>query len=95
MLLDFVYVWLAGLSGSAVVLNLATDGLGVMPVWERRRPRTVVLDNASAHMANAFQGIRPRCTVQGAARSGRLGILKLRDWVSRLEEAVDSLCRKP
>ncbi|MFD9910529.1 transposase [Streptomyces sp. NPDC059063] len=29
-----------------------------MPVWERHRPCTVVLDNASAHVAEAFKGRR-------------------------------------
>ncbi|MEV7342232.1 transposase [Streptomyces sp. NPDC093544] len=60
MLLDFVCVRLAGLGGGAAVLDLAADGLGldIMPVWERRRPCTVELDNASAHTANAFKGRR-------------------------------------
>jgi hypothetical protein len=57
-LLEFVCVRLAGLGGGAAVLDLAADGLGidVMPVWERRRRCTVVLDNASAHVAKAFKG---------------------------------------
>ncbi|WP_369368032.1 hypothetical protein AB5L52_39030 [Streptomyces sp. CG4] len=58
-LLEFVCVRLAGLGGGADVLGLATDGLGihVMPLWERRRPCTVVvLDNASAHMARRSRG---------------------------------------
>lgn len=60
VLLEFVCVRLAGLGGGAAVLDLAADGLGtdVMPVWERRKPCTVVLDNASAHVAKAFKGRR-------------------------------------
>lgn len=60
VLLEFVCVRLAGLGGGAAVLDLAADGLGVdvMPVWARRRPCTVVLDNASAHVATAFKGRR-------------------------------------
>ncbi|MFF5011206.1 transposase [Streptomyces phaeochromogenes] len=60
ILLDFVCARPAGLGGGAAVLDLAADGLGadIMPVWERRRPCTVVLDNASAHRANAFKGRR-------------------------------------
>ncbi|WP_344443183.1 transposase [Streptomyces kunmingensis] len=58
MLLDFVCVRLAGLGGGAGVLDLAADGIGVdsIPLWCRRRPCTVVLDNASAHVATAFKG---------------------------------------
>ncbi|MFB7112708.1 transposase [Streptomyces sp. NPDC056291] len=57
-LLEFVCARLAGLGGGAAVLDLAADGLGtdVMPVWERRRRCTIVLDNASAHVAKAFKG---------------------------------------
>ncbi|MEU5109808.1 transposase [Streptomyces sp. NPDC021354] len=57
-LLEFVCARLALLGGGAAVLDLAADGLGtdVMPVWERRRRRTIVLDNASAHVAKAFKG---------------------------------------
>lgn len=60
VLLDFVCARLAGLGGGAAVLDLAADGLGVdiMPVWERRRPCTVVLDNDSAHRANTFKDRR-------------------------------------
>ncbi|GGT84940.1 transposase [Streptomyces violascens] len=60
MLLEFVCVRLAGLGGGAAVLDLAADGLGidVIPVRERRRPCTIVLDNASAHVAKAFKGRR-------------------------------------
>ncbi|MGW2817911.1 transposase [Streptomyces sp. NPDC001415] len=60
VLLEFVLVRLAGLDGGAGVLDLAADGLSVdvMPVWKRRRPCTVVLDNASAHVAKAFKGRR-------------------------------------
>ncbi|WP_306321581.1 MULTISPECIES: transposase [unclassified Streptomyces] len=57
MLLEFVLVRLAGLGGGAAVLDLAADGVGIdaPPVWERRRPCTIVLDNASAHVARAFR----------------------------------------
>ncbi|CAM5236851.1 hypothetical protein SSPIM334S_04705 [Streptomyces spiroverticillatus] len=60
VLLDFVCARLAGLGGGAGVLDLADDGAGVdaIPVWCRRRPCTVVLDNASAHVAKAFKGHR-------------------------------------
>ncbi|WP_190194029.1 transposase [Streptomyces minutiscleroticus] len=60
VLLDFVCVRLAGLSGGAGVLDLAADGVGVdsIPLWCRGRPCTVVLDNASAHVAKAFRGRR-------------------------------------
>ncbi|RLV08557.1 hypothetical protein CTZ27_07125 [Streptomyces griseocarneus] len=60
VLLEFVCARLAGLGGGAAVLDLAADGLGagVMPVWERHKPCTVVLDNASAHVATAFKGRR-------------------------------------
>lgn len=59
-LLEFVCARLAGLGGGAAVLDLAADGLGtdVMPVWERRRRCTIVLDKASAHVAKAFKGRR-------------------------------------
>ncbi|MEV8021306.1 transposase [Streptomyces sp. NPDC086554] len=62
VLLEFVCVRLAGLSGGAAVLILAADGLGVdvMPLWERCKPCTVVLDNASAHVAKMFKGHRRR-----------------------------------
>ncbi|WP_425824703.1 IS630 family transposase [Streptomyces fractus] len=60
MLLEFVCRQLAGLGGGAGVLDLAADGIGAdaMPVWERRRPCTVVLDNASVHTAKVFKGRR-------------------------------------
>jgi len=60
VLLEFVLVRLAGLGGGAGVLDLAADGVGVdaIPVWCRRHPCTVVLDNASAHVAKAFKGRR-------------------------------------
>ncbi|MFF0794919.1 transposase [Streptomyces spiralis] len=60
MLLDFVAADLAGLGGGAGALELAADGLGAdaMPLWRRPRPCTVVLDNASAHVAKAFKGRR-------------------------------------
>ncbi|MFJ4876975.1 transposase [Streptomyces sp. NPDC088745] len=54
-LLAFVLARLAGLGGGAEVLDLAAD---VMPVWERHRPCTVVLDNASTHTAKVFKGRR-------------------------------------
>ncbi|MGY4737275.1 transposase [Streptomyces sp. ATMOS53] len=58
--LEFVCFRLAGLGGGAGVLDLAVDGVGVdaIPVWCRRRPCTVVLDNASAHVAKEFKGRR-------------------------------------
>ncbi|QEV63438.1 hypothetical protein CP982_36000 [Streptomyces spectabilis] len=67
--LGFVCVRLAGLGGGAAVLDLAADGLGidVMPVWERRRRCTVVLDNASAHVAKAFKGRRRQLAKIGVA----------------------------
>ncbi|WP_353963764.1 transposase [Streptomyces sp. NBC_00237] len=58
LLLEFVCARLAGLGDGAAVLELAADGIGSMPLWERRRPCTVVLDNAPAHRANAFKGRR-------------------------------------
>ncbi|WP_053663847.1 transposase [Streptomyces sp. MMG1121] len=58
MLLEFVCSRLAGLPGGAVALPLAADGVGVLPVWQRSRPCTVVVDNASAHVAKAFKGRR-------------------------------------
>ncbi|MFE9882561.1 transposase [Streptomyces sp. NPDC005784] len=59
MLLDFVCKRLAGLPGGARVLDLAADGTGTpMPLWCRSKPCTVVLDNASAHVAKAFKGRR-------------------------------------
>ncbi|MEV0277211.1 transposase [Streptomyces sp. NPDC050610] len=58
VLLEFVCTSIAGLPGGANALELAADGLGVeaIPVWERARPCTVVLDNASAHTARAVKG---------------------------------------
>ncbi|MFI5804428.1 hypothetical protein [Streptomyces sp. NPDC051561] len=58
VLLEFVLVRLACLGGGAGVLDLAADGVGVdaVPDWCRTRPCTVVLDNASAHVARAFKG---------------------------------------
>lgn len=60
VLLEFVCKRLAGLGGGAAVLDLAADGLGtdVIPLFERRKPCTIVLDNASAHVARAFKGRR-------------------------------------
>lgn len=60
VLLDFTCTRLAGLRGGAAALELAADGLGVeaMPVHGRTKPCTVVLDNASAHVAKAFKGRR-------------------------------------
>lgn len=60
VLLEFVCSKVAGLPGGADALEPAADGLGAeaIPVWARPRPCTVVLDNASAHTANAFKGRR-------------------------------------
>jgi hypothetical protein len=59
VLLEFVCSKLAGLPGGAAALSLAADGTGTaLPVWQRSRPCTVVLDNASAHVAKAFKGRR-------------------------------------
>ncbi|QEU96925.1 hypothetical protein [Streptomyces kanamyceticus] len=71
MLLDFVCVRLAGLGGGAAVLDLAADGLGVdtMPVFERHRPCTVVLDNASGPLPSIAALIRiARIPLQGRTR---------------------------
>jgi transposase len=57
VLLEFVCRRLAGLPGGAAALDLAADGAPI-PVWRRHRPCTVVLDNASAHVAKAFKGRR-------------------------------------
>ncbi len=57
VLLEFVCSRLVGLPGGAAALDLAADGAPV-PVWRRPRPCTVVLDNASAHVAKAFKGRR-------------------------------------
>ncbi|AVH60848.1 hypothetical protein C4B68_39655 [Streptomyces dengpaensis] len=57
VLLEFVCRRLARLPGGAAALDLAADGTPI-PVWRRRRPCTVVLDNASAHVARAFKGRR-------------------------------------
>jgi hypothetical protein len=59
VLLKFVCRRVAGLPGGAAALSLAADGLGTaMPVWRRFRPCTVVLDNASMHVAKEFKGCR-------------------------------------
>ncbi len=58
VLLEFLCSKLAGLPGGAASLDLAADGIGALPVWRRPRPCTVVLDNASAHVAKAFKGRR-------------------------------------
>ncbi|MET7726623.1 MULTISPECIES: transposase [Streptomyces] len=59
VLLEFVCSKLAGLPGGAAALSLAADGTGTaLPVWRRSRPCTVVLDNASAHVAKAFKSRR-------------------------------------
>jgi hypothetical protein len=55
MLLESACSRLAGLPGGAAALSLAADSAPV-PVWRRSRPCTVVLDNASAHVARAFKG---------------------------------------
>jgi transposase len=60
MLLEFVCRRLAQLPGGAAALALAAhaaDG-AAPPVWRRPRPCTVVLDNASAHVAHAFKDRR-------------------------------------
>jgi hypothetical protein len=56
--LEFVCSRLAGLPGGAAALPPAADGVGALPVRRRSRPCTVVLDNASAHVAKAFKGRR-------------------------------------
>ncbi|MFC4506044.1 MULTISPECIES: transposase [Streptomyces] len=53
------------LSGGAAALSLAADGVGALPVWRRFRPCTVVLDNASAHVAKAFKSRRDRLSKIG------------------------------
>ncbi len=59
VLLEFVCAHLADLPGGAAALDLAADGTGTaLPLWRRPRPCTIVLDNASAHVAKAFKGRR-------------------------------------
>ncbi len=59
MLLEFVCTKPAGLPGGA-------EGLEEPPAgWKRARPRTAVLDNASAHVARAFKGSREKRTGAG------------------------------
>ncbi|MFD7017385.1 transposase [Streptomyces sp. NPDC059928] len=106
MLLEFVCVRLAGLGGGAAVLDLAADGLGVdvMPVWERRRPCTVVLDNASAHVAKVFKGRRRQLAKIGVElfylppRSAELNDIELvwrqakyQDYPQRAQTGTDAL----
>ncbi|MFB6776192.1 transposase [Streptomyces sp. NPDC056352] len=52
MLLEFVCTNLAGLPGGAAALEQPPAG------FTRVRPCTIVLDNASAHVARAFKGRR-------------------------------------
>jgi transposase len=52
ILLEFVCTRLAGLPGGAGALGEPPAG------WKRHRPCTVVLDNASAHVARVFKGRR-------------------------------------
>jgi len=59
VLLEFVCTRLAGLSQGAA-------GLAVPPAgWRRVRPCTVVLDNASAHVAHAFKDHRSELQAVG------------------------------
>jgi transposase len=59
MLLEFVCARLAGLPGGAAALAAPPPG------WRRRRPCTVVLDNASVHVAGAFKGRREELAALG------------------------------
>lgn len=59
MLLEFVCTKLAGLPGGAAGLEEPPAG------WKRARPCTVVLDNASAHVARAFKGRREELAAVG------------------------------
>jgi hypothetical protein len=52
VLLEFVCTDIAALPGGAAALEHPPPG------WRGRRPCTVVLDNASAHVAKAFKGRR-------------------------------------
>jgi hypothetical protein len=110
MLLEFVLVRLAGLGGGAAVLDLAADadgvGVGVdaIPVWERRRPCTIVLDNASAHVARAFKGHRRQLAKIGGdlfylpPRSPELNDIELvwrqakyQDYPQRAQTSIDAI----
>ncbi|MET7608847.1 transposase [Streptomyces avermitilis] len=108
MLLEFVLVRLAGLGGGAAVLGLAADGVGVgvdaIPVWERRRPCTIVLDNASAHVARAFKGRRRQLAKIGVdlfylpPRSPELNDIELiwrqakyQDYPQRAQTSIDAI----
>ncbi|GAA4053717.1 transposase [Streptomyces shaanxiensis] len=106
MLLEFVCVQLAGLGGGAAVLELAADGLGadVIPLWERRRPCTVVLDNASSHVARAFRGRRRQLAKIGVdlfylpPRSPELNDIELvwrqakyQDYPQRAQTSIDAI----
>jgi len=106
MLLEFVLVRLAGLGGGAAVLDLAADGVGVdaIPVWERRRPCTIVLDNASAHVARAFKGRRRQLAKIGVdlfylpPRSPELNDIELvwrqakyQDYPQRAQTSIDAI----
>jgi hypothetical protein len=59
MLLEFVCARLAGLPGGEAPLARPPDG------FTRVRPCTVVLDNASAHVARAFKGRREELAAIG------------------------------
>lgn len=52
VLLEFVCMRLAGLAGGAAQLAARSAS------WRRARPCTIVLDNASAHVAHAFKDHR-------------------------------------
>jgi len=52
VLLEFVCARIAGLPGGAAALAVPPPG------WQRMRPGTIVLDNASAHVAHAFKDHR-------------------------------------
>lgn len=64
MLLEFVCRRLAGLPGEAGALDLTADGAAI-PVWAQHRPCTVVLDNASVHVAKVFKGRREQLSKIG------------------------------
>ncbi len=59
VLLEFVCARIARLPGGAVVLAAPPPG------WQRVRPCTIVLDNASAHLAHAFKDHRGELAALG------------------------------